>query len=563
MRRFASSIAGALFLVLGACGEKQLVVTNLENPDEQRTLGRPSDVEALVASAFRSVHQATDGVSLGIEGQLLTIGMENYSGLANAGMGPAAAIPRAGVDNSRGNQTLAEKYNPYLLSYRAARSAALGLNKMNDPSFTFYPANAAQVSRDRAFAWFVIGIAMGDVALIYDSGTITLPNDDPTLQKPYVAYDSLMKSALASLDSARTIGAAGAAAFPLPSTWINGNALTNAQFIALCRSWQARLRAGVARTPAQRAAVNWAQVIADAQAGNLTDFSITMINGSPAWSYYPAQMALYSSWHQMWQYMIGMADTSGNYTKYLATAPVSRAPFLIQTPDLRFPRGTHRASAGAADTGVTGSQNQNSGCGASACLQPANLAPMPFLRNRLSGADTPGDPLGFSMYDFYRFQAYYNANRNGAIITFARAELNGLIAEGAIYTGQFALATQYIDSSRVKRGLHALTGFVSDATTLVPGQDGVTGSNSCVPRVPAPPTFTSTACGTIVEAMKYEKRMETAYTHLGAWWIDGRGWGDLPNNSPINYPVPYQELDTRLKPIYTTAGAVGIGHYGL
>lgn len=562
MRRFASSIAGALFLILGACGEKQLVVTNQENPDEQRALARPSDVEGLVASAFRSVHQATDGVSLGIEGQLGTIGMENYSGLANAGMGPAAAIPRAGVDNSRGNQTLAEKYNPYLLLYRAARSAALGLNKMNDPAFTFYPTNAAQLARDKAFAWFVIGVAMGDVALIYDSGTTTLPGDAAQAVKPYVGYADLMISALAALDSAIAKGPAGTA---LPAAWINANALTPAQFVQLCRSWKARLRAGVARTPAERAAVDWTQVIADAQAGNPTDFSITMINGSPAWSYRPNQMDLFSSWHQMWQYMIGMADTSGAYSTYLATAAASRQPFLIVTPDRRFPQGDHRTTTSAADTFIagTGAQNYASGCTGSSCLQPVTTAPLPFFRNRLSGADTPGDPLGFSMYDFYRFQGFYNAARNGAIITFARAELNGLIAEGAIWTGQFTLATQYIDSSRVKRGLHALAGIVTNATILVPGQDGVPGSNSCVPRVPAPPNFTSAACGTIVEAMKYEKRMETAYTHLGAWWIDGRGWGDLPNNSPINYPVPYQELDTRVKPGYTTPGAVGTGHYGL
>ena len=32
----------------------------------------------------------------------------------------------------------------------------------------------------------------------------------------------------------------------------------------------------------------------------------------------------------------------------------------------------------------------------------------------------------------------------------------------------------------------------------------------------------------MMEAMKYEKRIEEAYTHFAAWYLDERGWGDLP-----------------------------------
>jgi hypothetical protein len=66
-----------------------------------------------------------------------------------------------------------------------------------------------------------------------------------------------------------------------------------------------------------------------------------------------------------------------------------------------------------------------------------------------------------------------------------------------------------------------------------------------------------------MEAMKWEKRMETAYTHWGAWFTDGRGWGDLPAGSPLEYPTPYQELDTRLLPIYSLVQVAGASTYGL
>jgi hypothetical protein len=54
--------------------------------------------------------------------------------------------------------------------------------------------------------------------------------------------------------------------------------------------------------------------------------------------------------------------------------------------------------------------------------------------------------------------------------------------------------------------------------------------------------------------MKWEKRLESAYTTYGAWYLDSRGWGDLPEGTPLSWPVPFQELDARKKPIYDLGG---------
>src|SRR2546426_8657982 len=78
------------------------------------------------------------------------------------------------------------------------------------------------------------------------------------------------------LDSAVTIATnapAGGDGFPLPTTGINGRALTAAQFIQFARSYKARFRAGVARTPTERADITaggmmvWGNGIADANTG--------------------------------------------------------------------------------------------------------------------------------------------------------------------------------------------------------------------------------------------------------------------------------------------------------
>ena len=556
MSKLATTLGAALGLVaLAACSDSQLTVPDLNAPDETRALASATDVENLIGAQFRVVHQNTDGDILNIEAQFVCLGMENFSGLANGDMAKTCAVPRVGLDNNRGNTTLSEKYTPYLNLNRAARSVALALKAMSAPGFTFLPTSAAEIARDKAFGFFSLALALGDLALVYDSSSVVSPTDDVSeAAPPFVVHDSLMAVALSYLDTAVAYASispvpSGGNGFPTPATWVNNNALTggaSGTFVGLARAYKARFRAGVARTPADRAAVAWAQVIADAQAAEAAfpgDFIITRVNGSPAWSYRPVQMDLFSSWHQMWQFMVGMADTSGIYAQYLAN-PSSQSPFLVITPDRRFPSGTTRAA-----------QNTSSGCGGASCLQPIATAPYPYLRNRLAGADTPGDPLGFSMYDFYRFQSFFNANRNGPVPSFTRAELNALIAEGFLRQGNVAAALPFINSTRTAAGLPALA--MTDTTTRVPG------GAACVPKIPAPPSFTSSICGNVWEAMKWEKRMETAYTHWGSWWIDGRGWGDLPTNTPLEFPTPYQELDTRLKPIYSTVAQAAKGTYGL
>jgi hypothetical protein len=123
---------------------------------------------------------------------------------------------------------------------------------------------------------------------------------------------------------------------------------------------------------------------------------------------------------------------------------------------------------------------------------------------------------------------------------------------------------------------------IADLTTPVPGATytknattgkavlgtAVPGGTNCVPRVPVKSGATyTTACGNIFEAMKWEKRMETLFTGWGQWFFDSRGWGDLPEGTPLEYPVPYQEMDARAKPFYNLGGVGGlsaapVGTYG-
>jgi hypothetical protein len=549
MRNF-HSIFGVLALVGMAACQEPLLVDNENQPERDRALSRPSDVETFIANSFNSVHNGTLQANDALQAGMLVMGLESYSGNANFDMNVRGGIPRGLVDNSRGNSGATIHLRDWQVLHRAARSAAIGLARIN-AGVAF--GSAPRDQRNKAFAWFVMGLGVGNLALVYDSVTEIRWDDPPDLATfPLLHYNAAMDLALDYLDSAIAVAPAapaGADGFPLPASWLNGatggfagGAVSRDDFVRFIRSYKARFRASVARTPADRQAVDWGRVIADAQAGIGTDFRINM-NPPPAgaWGMGLVQMWLFQSWHQMWSYMVGMADSSGAYDAWLAAPLSTKAPFVIQTRDRRFPAGSDRAT-----------QNTNS-----PAVPPAGL----YFRNRLAGQDVlTANTLANSYYDFYRFQAFHDAQRIGPYPVMTRAEMNALIAEGAIRTGQWAIAAQYIDSSRVRNNLPSLTG-IADLTTPVPG------GAACVPRVPAPPSFTSTVCGNIMEAMKWEYRMETAFTGYGMWYFAGRGWGDLPEYTPLHHPVPYQELDVRSLPFYNIGGPGGVagaarGTYG-
>jgi hypothetical protein len=530
---FISPIAAGVL----ACNN-DLTVTNPNNPDVSRVLARPVDVETSIGNSYGRMHQAAFGNNTSITPALMTMSFENSSDLNNNGMGPRSGIPRVPIANNRGNLYQDENFYQFSNLVRAARAAADGINSLDRTGFTIGTASADQ--RARAFAWLVIGASNGQVAEAYDSMTIVSPGNKGAAPDLIAAKDA-MTIALAQIDTAITI-ATGGAGFTLPATWVNGNALTSAQFIQLAYGWKARLRAGVARNVAERKAVNWDAVISDASKALPTDLNITMSNAAGSvWTIGDAQHYTYDTWSQQSPMILGMADSAracgagGDcYDGWLQTPLTSRYAFLIKTKDQRLPSGETRAD-----------QRNSSGAGDFPSPPRANL----YYRNRRP-TDPAGSAFNLSQYDFYRFQAWANT-RNGAYPVMTRAEMDLLMAEGYIYKGDFANAMAKINITRVANGnLPPLTGITS-------ATQPISNLGSCVPRVPQPPSYNTAACGNIMEAMKWEKRLETEMTYMGAWFFDSRGWGDLPEGTPIEWPVPFQELDVRNIPLYNLGGVGG------
>lgn len=544
--RFAA--VAAAVVGLAGCKDESLAVVNPNQGETERVLGTPDDAEAVLGSFYRRWSSGVYGSTTNLEGMANVMSFMNYSSLANNCQNARAPFSGATNSNAPGNVCLGEQSRLYFYMSEVNRVAQNYLFKIGDGLSARSPARDL---RAKAFAEFLNGISIGYNALMYDSTAIVQPGQDPDDEGILFGYKAAADSAYAHLQKAIDLTnqtAAGADGFPLPTSWIpSPTSFTKVEFVKLVRSYRARLRANMARTPAERAAVDWAAVVADAQGGITADHQITTNTVSGPGNSWRQQYLAFTTWHQMPPYFIGMADVSGSYAAWIAQ-PISErgaggVSFTMVTPDLRFPQGATRAA-------------QNSDFAIASCQTAATICKRYFVNRPQGGDQNAGLGWGWSNYDHVRFISWNTRGdagsaRNGITPFMMKAEIDLLQAEGLYRQGNYAAAGALVNLTRVAAGgLPAITTF--DATTAVPG-----GATNCVPKVPVAP-FNVIACGNLWEAIKYEKRIETAYTHYAPWYLDGRGWGDLPKDTPLFWAVPYQDLQARGKTISELYGT-GIG----
>jgi len=528
---------------MAACKDSALAVTNPNSGDTQRVLGTPADAESLLGGYYKRWAAGMYGSTSNIQGMGDIFGMMNYSSLANNCMNTHAPWSGSVNLNSPGHTCLVEQLRLYSVLGEVERVAS---NFLKQQAGGLSLGSAARDARAKAYAEFLRGISIGYIALIHDSSAVVTPAMDGQDPGKLVGYQEQAESAYVALDRAITTAnaaPAGGDGFPLPATWLpSSTTMTAAEFVKLAKSYRARFRAQMGRTPAEHNAAKWDLILADAQGGITSDHMVLTSTTSGPTMAWNNQYETYGLWHQMPPAIIGMGDVSGSYAAWIAQPVSARGAgsqsFFMVTPDTRFPQGNTRADQNA--------DFQNTSCASAAtkCKR--------YFMNRVPGNDQlAGSGFGWSNYDFVRFHSWKTSGdggqgQNGLLPLFAKAELDMLAAEAYYRKGDYANAMALVNASRTKNGLPALT--AADNATPVPG-----GPN-CVPKVPV--NGTSVACGNLLEAIKWEKRMETAYIAFLPWYLDSRGWGDLAQDTPLYWATPYQDLQARGVP---TSALYGVG----
>ncbi len=517
MRHAYRNLTVGALLLFGATACANLDVVNPNDADASRALQTSGDVMSLIGGGYNTWFQGVydyNGPGL----FLSNASFQHAAPWANAGMEFYARIPRQTVVNDAADSYYGNFTRPWYYSYRAIAGVASGLKALEDPDISG-DLDPTDLTMAQAYGNLVLGIAHATIAVFYDQGFVVDQTTDVNQAQEAMPYDQLMQAAMGYFDKA--IQLAGSSDFTLPQEWMAAT-VTSDDLVKIAHSLKARYRANVARTPEQRAAVDWSQVIADVNAGVTSSFNQYM-DANNGWYYAIADYGTFPGWSEAPYWIYGMADQSGNYQRWLdlsiadKTPNPSGGPILIITPDQRFPQGS-----------TVDEQRANPGTYYEA---PSNIANVWARPDR--------GTWRWSYYHDNRYPGYYSwtdFNHNEIDIN----EMNLLKAEGLYRTGDKAGAAAIVNQTRTAAGLNA-----TDAN----------GTNtSCVPKLP------NGQCGDLLEMLKWEKRIEVNFEGLfGApAYFDSRGWGDLWYGTPLEFPAPCKELQVlQLLPCYTFGGPGG------
>ena len=171
MRKKILVAAAATMGLATACSD-QLNVKNPNEPDVARAYATPALVEGVISGLGVSIFN-NERANEGVNTQSKILSGENYASVANFGMATRALVPRTIISNELGNDNQVGNlalFTSFSISARTAANATQALEKLLASGQTL--GSAAQNARARAFGYFMLGHAEGNLALAYDSAGI-------------------------------------------------------------------------------------------------------------------------------------------------------------------------------------------------------------------------------------------------------------------------------------------------------------------------------------------------------------------------------------------------------
>lgn len=489
----------AVIFTMNGCAD--LDVINPNEPDRARALSQASDVEALIAGTFRTWWDLQQGHA---PGPMLSQAAEEVSSAsANHGTGDSGAQPRIPIVNQTGYQWGYPVEDPWLLLNRGLAAIRDGLQSITEGGLEIGPDDR-DGPRTQAFAKFMQGLSHGFIALMYDQGFVLDESIEDPNDVQLQPYSEVMAAARGYLAEARTI--AGQNDFTIPSEWM-GASYTSAELVRLAHSYEARFMAQVARTPTERDAVDWNEVLSHVDQGVTEDFGIQRSGPGGIWGS-DFKDSFSGETSGVGLRFLGRADQSGGWQAWEASDPRDKVAFVVDTDDRR----------------ISGDVPESSG---------------KYIQY-----------LGFTVNEPERgpwFMTYYSP-----LVYRSLSETDvGFVHELTVEEMEFLRAEAYVRLDQPENALPIINATRVTEGELPPAdENGVSGAR-CVPR-----TVTG-ECGDLLYTLHYEKMMETIFLSAGSSYYDSRGFGTLRTGTPLHFAVPAADLETLNLDVYTYGGPGG------
>lgn len=524
IRRHRLAAAIGLLGVFAAC--QDLDVTNPNNPDRTRLERDPQLVQTVISSAYAQLFDFwQDDYPAWV---LPTMADEFTSGFLDFGIHDMSKEPRLAFNNSPTYTEQEINLDPWQKSNAILSGLADAIVVIQEGTIV-RDAGVDVTARALAFARLMQGITLGHMAMVLDSAYLIDENLElqppPAPPPPLAPASEVLALAIEKLEEA--IAIADTANFTLPADpWLFVSGYTDNDVAQLAHTFAARFLASFARTRDERDDAPWDQVLFHAERGITRDLTP---NAVPERLFHdfrrvaarqrtitPGDFARLDYW------LVGPADSTNGIITWVNRATLdARTPFKMLTKDRRIQpvnQGT------AADT--------------------ATLFGKYFGHHRATIWNASRGIYHRTFY-FYHRLGRGNTWETGPQLVLTVTEKNLLRAEALIRLGRAPEAVPLINLSRVANGeLEPVT---------VDGPPNVAG---CVPRKIRPGPMQG-QCGSLWDALRYEKRIEGAGIDQTTAFLDARGWQSLPIGTPLQFPVPALELQLREQPIYSYGGVGG------
>ncbi len=584
MKKFPVAL---LAIAAGLASCQKLDVTNPNAPTLDATLDNPQNVELTASSSFKYLwaqlqnDDPRQGVTMFPGVPLSGLADEAVYGTTTAQFNDVAGRPRLPFDNSfAGSWTtrmpMANYYTAINGCADVIRAVQIGDIKIGTISPQFPQGSHSQ--RAKWFCKFIEGAGTVMLGILYDKALLVhddIPFDQTNIystdeRPPAEVIAWGIKLLQEAIDSAKvTCGSTPAAPCvpldPTPTTWVNGFSYSNADIIKLASSFKARALMYGIRTDADFTAASsggyWDKIIAYVDSGitssiggaafsqvnGLVSQADNTIRGARTFTYAIVSDNAYSgtgtpstAGGRISQEFLGPGDTTSAYLWWRALSDrdslLAMKDTTYESPDKRLPRFAQPLTSATA-TPIAGTGTY---FGRLSNIFPVTAQNVPWAQTR---------------YYNKRFQSITNYHLTGVVSTMRPEEMDLLKAEALIRrngAGDLAAAVTLINKTRVNNGgLPALPASMT-RTSLIAGSAAGVGGPACVPRSFRDPT----QCGTILDALLWEKRLESSGIESTINWADWRRFGMLRAGSMISLPIHGRELFALGLPYYTYGGTL-------
>jgi len=219
----------------------------------------------------------------------------------NAGMRDTSSEPRVAFNNqpTYGNDVTVSYFNSLYNNINDINALMAKIVTEGDDPADPSPRRTESITR------FAQAVTLGQIALVFDQVWLkdeTGPLNDSQSVSPEVA----LEWSLDKLDQA--IAIADNNSFTVTGEYINGNSLSSSQWSQFLNTYAARLMVNMPRNATQKAAVDWARVLAYTNRGLTQDFVVQ--GDGQIWYSQWVRYQILPGWGRVDYRVINMMDTS-------------------------------------------------------------------------------------------------------------------------------------------------------------------------------------------------------------------------------------------------------------